>query len=192
MHEPTPTHSDMRLIEATLAGDREAFGELVRSYQERLYNSLIHLLGNEHEAQDITQDAFVQAYRRLSTFRGQSGFYTWLFRIARNLAISKLRSRRQTSSLHQADGSIREIESPDGAPQQPLENHETISQVRRALARLDEDQRTILVLREFDGLDYEAIADILEIPVGTVRSRLHRARHQLKDELIALGITSPN
>jgi RNA polymerase sigma-70 factor, ECF subfamily len=192
MNEPIPNQHDSRLIEATLAGDREAFGELVHTYQERLYNSLIHLLGNEHEAQDVTQDAFVQAFRRLDSFRGQSGFYTWIFRIARNLAISRLRRRRATSSLHHSDGTLREIEGSDGAPHHPLESVETISRVRQALANLEEDQRTILVLREFEGMDYEAIAELLEIPVGTVRSRLHRARQQLKDELTALGMSTPN
>lgn len=192
MNEPKLSQSDNHLIEATMAGDRDAFGELVRRYQDRLFNSLIHLLGSEHEAQDVTQDSFVQAYRRLSSFRGDSHFYTWIFRIARNLAISRIRSRKSTASLYQEDGSLRDIESSDSAPQRPLDVEETVAQVRRALARLEEDQRTILVLREFDGMEYEAIAEILEIPVGTVRSRLHRARHQLKEELIALGIQSPN
>ncbi len=192
MNEPKSSQTDNQLIEATLAGDRDAFGELVRRYQDRLFNSLIHLLGSEHEAQDVTQDSFVQAYRRLSSFRGDSHFYTWIFRIARNLAISRIRSRKSTASLYQENGSLRDIESSDSAPQRPLDVEETVTQVQRALARLEEDQRTILVLREFDGLEYEAIAEILEIPVGTVRSRLHRARHQLKEELIALGIQSPN
>ncbi len=192
MNEPRPSQSDNHLIKATMAGDRDAFGELVRRYQDRLFNSLIHLSGSEHEAQDVTQEAFLQAYRRLSSFRGDSHFYTWIFRIARNLAISRIRSRKATSSLYQEDGSLRDIESSGSAPQRPMDVEETVTQVRRALARLEEDQRTILVLREFDGLEYDAIAEILEIPVGTVRSRLHRARQQLKEELIALGIQSPN
>ena len=186
-----PSHdSEARLIQAALAGDTHAFGDLVTKYQDRLFNSLIHVLGNEYDAQDITQDAFIQAFRRLDSFRGQSAFYTWLFRVARNLAISRLRGRRQTSSLHAADGALREIEGHDEKPGQALESAESVAQLQRALAKLPEDQRAILVLREFDGLEYETIAEVLEIPVGTVRSRLHRARGQLKDELIALGLTT--
>jgi RNA polymerase sigma-70 factor, ECF subfamily len=190
MNDKSSHDSEARLIQAALAGDTQAFGDLVTKYQDRLFNSLIHVLGNEYDAQDITQDAFIQAFRRLDSFRGQSAFYTWLFRIARNLAISRLRGRRQTSSLHAADGSLREIEGPDDKPEQSLESAESVAQLQQALAKLPEDQRIILVLREFDGLEYETIAEVLEIPVGTVRSRLHRARGQLKDELIALGMTT--
>ncbi len=190
MNDKSSHDSEVRLIQAALAGDSQAFGDLVIKYQDRLFNSLIHVLGNEYDAQDITQDAFIQAFRRLDSFRGQSAFYTWLFRIARNLAISRLRGRRQTSSLHASDGSMREIEGDDDKPDQSMESAESVAQLRRALAKLPEDQRIILVLREFDGLEYESIAETLEIPVGTVRSRLHRARSQLKDELTALGLTT--
>ncbi|MEQ1902895.1 MAG: sigma-70 family RNA polymerase sigma factor [Pirellulaceae bacterium] len=190
MNDKSSHDSEARLIQAALAGDTQAFGDLVTKYQDRLFNSLIHVLGNEYDAQDITQDAFIQAFRRLDSFRGQSAFYTWLFRIARNLAISRLRGRKQTSSLHAADGSMREIEGHDDKPEQSLESAESVAQLQQALAKLPEDQRIILVLREFDGLEYETIAEVLEIPVGTVRSRLHRARGQLKGELIALGMTT--
>ncbi|MEZ6093548.1 MAG: sigma-70 family RNA polymerase sigma factor [Pirellulaceae bacterium] len=184
-------HDDSFLIQATLDGKHEAFGHLVERYQDRLYGSLIHVLGCEAEALDIAQDAFVQAFRRLDSFRGQSAFYTWLFRIGRNLAISRLRRRKPTASLHNHDGEAIDIADQSTAPAGGIESEETIGQLHIALQRLSEEHRTIIVLRELNEMDYDAIADVLEIPVGTVRSRLHRARQQLKQELEAIGAT-PN
>lgn len=189
MNQQQPTHDDQTLIQATLAGDREAFGGLVLRYQDRLFNSLILVLGCEADAQDVTQDAFVQAFRRLDSFRGQSSFYTWLFRVGRNLAISRLRSRRKTASLSGHDGSNLDLPGTEPGPDAPLEVAESIQQLQAALARLSEEHRSIVVLRELEGMDYDAIATALDIPVGTVRSRLHRARSQLKMELEAIGVS---
>ncbi len=191
MNQPQPTDIDQLEIQATLAGDRDAFGRLVLKYQNRLFHSLQIVLGCETEALDIAQDTFVQAFRKLDSFRGQSLFYTWLFRIGRNLAISRLRTKRHHASLNTRDGSILDLPGEPSPPGQQIETDESVQQIHQALARLSEEHRSIIVLRELEGFDYEAIADILEVPVGTVRSRLHRARSQLKMELEALG-AAPN
>ena len=178
-------HEDRRLIAQTLDGCPSAFGQLVRKYQDRLYHALVHTLGNEHDAQDVTQEAFLQAYTKLNTFQHAARFYTWLYRIAFNLAMNHLRRRRpERFSDHKpgADGHWeRTLASPP--EEDPLERQETCGQVQRALQRLAEDFRAILVLREMEGYSYEEIAEVLQLPIGTVRSRLHRARCQMREEL---------
>jgi RNA polymerase sigma-70 factor (ECF subfamily) len=175
---------DAPLIAATLAGDSAAFGSLVGLYQDRLYNSLLRVVGSADDAGDIVQDAFVQAFVKLDTFRGSSAFYTWLYRIAFNLAMSRARRERKTASL---DGMklLAGCEPVDGrpAPETNLEQREQVEMVHAALNELSTEYRTILVLREIDGCRYEEIAEILGLPVGTVRSRLFRARMALRNEL---------
>jgi len=175
---------DASLIAATLAGDTAAFGRLVGQYQDRLYNSLLRVLGSAEDAADITQDAFVQAFTKLETFRGSSAFYTWLYRIAFNLAMSHARRGRKTASLDGIKAMVGE-EPMDGAPaiDTGLIQQERIELVQTALAQLGMDYRQILVLREIEGYSYEEIAEILELPVGTVRSRLFRARMHMRDLL---------
>ena len=176
--------NDALLIEKTLAGDRSAFGQLVRKYQDRLFNTLAHLVHVPQEAEDLVQEAFVQAYVKLETFRGQSAFYTWLYRIAFNLAISHLRRERSEMSIdqHQQQTGSEPVERADGPGEEALRAEE-IRQVQEAIGRLSEQHRAIVVLRDIEGLDYETIAEILQIPPGTVRSRLHRARLALRNEL---------
>jgi RNA polymerase sigma-70 factor (ECF subfamily) len=175
---------DAQLIETTLAGQSTAFGELVTRYQDRLYNAVVHITGSTEDARDVVQDAFVQAFVKLNTFRGNSAFYTWLYRIAMNLAISHCRRRRPTVSIEgsrEATGSD-PVDHSDG-PTAGLEQNDRVTQVRQALASLSDEHRTVLVLREMEECSYENIAEMLDLPIGTVRSRLHRARLQLKDEL---------
>ena len=175
---------DASLIAATLAGDSAAFGRLVGLYQDRLYNSLLRVLGSAEDARDIAQDAFVQAFLKLKTFRGSSAFYTWLYRIAYNLAMSHARRGHKTTSL---DGVKAEwgSEPMDGqpAPDADILRQEQVELVHAGLAALSMEYRQVLVLREIDGCRYEEIAEILELPIGTVRSRLFRARLQLRDYL---------
>jgi RNA polymerase sigma-70 factor (ECF subfamily) len=176
---------DAPLIEATLAGDKAAFGQLVGRYQDRLYNSLVRVLGSAEDARDIVQDAFVQAFLKLNTFRGSSAFYTWLYRIAFNLAMSHARKGRPMRSLDQQK-SVHGAEPVDGqpAPEASLASRERVELVHAALAQLSAEYRQILVLRELEGCRYDEIAEILELPAGTVRSRLFRARLQLRDHLV--------
>jgi RNA polymerase sigma-70 factor (ECF subfamily) len=175
---------DSQLIDEALAGKSSAFGQLVCRYQDRLYNTLVHVTGSAEDARDVAQDAFVQAFIRLETFQRTSAFYTWLYRIAVNQAISRIRRRKPTVSIEKVreQSGDEPLDSGDG-PQGRIEQQERVDQVQAALGRLNEPYRTILVLREIEGCDYETIAEMLELPIGTVRSRLHRARCQLREEL---------
>lgn len=174
---------DNQLIEAALAGNSAAFGELVRKYQDRLYNTMTHLTRSSEDARDVVQDAFVKAFVKLDSFQRSSGFYTWLYRIAFNTAMSQQRRRRPTQPVGARSDCGEEALDPAAGPGDRLEREELALQVRAALETLSDEHRTVLVLRDIDGCDYEAIAEMLGIPVGTVRSRLHRARLQLRDQL---------
>jgi RNA polymerase sigma-70 factor, ECF subfamily len=175
---------DATLIAAALAGDSAAYGRLVGLYQDRLYNSLLRVLGSPEDACDLTQDSFVQAFVKLDSFRGRSAFYTWLYRIAFNLAMSHTRRTRKMVSL---DGVKTDwgSEPMDGqaAPDAGILRREQAELVQAGLEALSIEYRQILVLREIEGCSYEQIAEILELPIGTVRSRLFRARLQLRDHL---------
>ena len=184
MNEPSAQFDDQQLIRETLDGKPEAFGSLIQKYQNRLYNGMVHVLRNEVEAEDVVQDAFVLAYTKLNTFKGKSAFFTWLYRIAYNAAITRIRRRRPTVSLEGKDEGQR-LDFPDAgsAPSDRMQRDEQSVQLNQALEKLSEEHRSILVLREMEDMDYEAISEILDLPIGTVRSRLHRARGQLKEQL---------
>ena len=184
MNEIGPANEDAKWIERSISGDTEAFGCLVNKYQHRLYNSMVHFLRDETEAEDVVQESFVLSFTRLSKFRGNSSFYTWLYRIAVNAAISRRRKKRPKVSVERDLGdSGAGIDGSGPRPGDRIEEFERAGQLHAALNRLSEEHRLILVLREMDELSYEEISDILKTPVGTVRSRLHRARSQLKEEL---------
>jgi RNA polymerase sigma-70 factor (ECF subfamily) len=174
---------DTQLIDQALAGNTDAFGQLVLKYQDRLFNTVFHVVGHAEDARDIVQEALVQAFLKLESFEGRSAFYTWLYRIAFNVAVSHRRRRRPIASLDRRREA--NMDPPDDAPSpvENLEQKERNGQVRQAIAQLADDHRAVLVLREIDGCCYETIAEILDLPVGTVRSRLHRARLQLRDAL---------
>ncbi len=178
---------DQDLIDSCLAGRREAFGLLVERYQHRLYGSLVHVTGSTEQARDIAQDAFVHAFEKLSTFRGQSQFYSWLFRIALNAAISAQRKTQRVTGSVDAVKEATGQEPVDGragaVPWDRLETQERQMLVQRALAELPEEYRAALVLKEMDDLKYEEIAAVLQVPLGTVRSRIHRARQELRARL---------
>jgi RNA polymerase sigma-70 factor (ECF subfamily) len=177
---------DQRLVRASLNGDTEAFGQLVRRYQDRLYPTLLRLTGSPDDALDLLQDAFIRAFQKLDRFRGQSSFFTWVYRIAVNLALSERRHRKCQPHCS-AVSNLEQFEERSGAdhrdPSLPLEQFEEEQRIQRALMQLPEDGRAIVVLRDLDGLSYEEIAEALRVPIGTVRSRLHRARCELKQIL---------
>lgn len=176
--------NDHQLIDQALAGDSAAFGELVRKYQDRLYHTLMHVLGSADDALDAVQDAFVQAFVKLETFSRSAAFYTWLYRIALNTAASHRRRRHRSVSLdYLRETTAHEPCDNGAAPDGRLHQQERVDQVQSALAALSEEHRVVLVLREMDGCDYETMAQVLELPIGTVRSRLHRARLQLRELL---------
>ncbi|MDA7978486.1 MAG: sigma-70 family RNA polymerase sigma factor [Pirellulales bacterium] len=174
--------NDAELIQATLAGDTAAFGDLVRAYQDRLFNSLVHVVRCPEEAQDVVQDAFVQAFTKLSTFKGTSAFYTWLYRIAFNVSISRRRKRRPSVSLEHGKDEMGAEPAAALVPDR-MELTERAAQLNTALEALTEEHRTVLILREMEDCSYEEIAEMLDLPIGTVRSRLHRARMDLREHL---------
>ena len=181
------TPDDTQLITDCLGGRTEAFDQLVLRYQDRLYNTLVKMLRSADDARDIAQDAWVHAFHKLGTFRGNSAFYSWLFRIAFNAAVSERRKTRRTPASLDA-GRERAGHEPadgrvDGEPSHSMEQVERQVLVRRALGQLSDEYRTVLVLKEIEDLKYEEIAEIVGCPIGTVRSRIHRARLELREKL---------
>lgn len=177
-------NNDARLIDETLAGNTASFGELVCKYQDRLFHTMVHVVGSREEAEDVVQDAFVKAFVKLKTFQGASAFYTWLYRIAFNVSVSRKRRKIPELSVETAREVVgSDLEDRGETPSDPLERKESIAQVQCALAALHAEQRAILILREIEGNTYEEISKVLNLPIGTVRSRLHRARLQFFDRL---------
>lgn len=178
---------ESQLINRALAGDSSAYGVLVQRYQDRLYSAIVNVVGCRVEAEDVVQDAFVQAYVKLDTFQQNSKFFTWIYRIAFNAALSRRRRRRVTVSVEQSrEDTGNEPESDDDAPEDRMMREERVGEVQRALLELTEDHRAILILREMQEMAYEDIADVLNISIGTVRSRLSRARNALRDQLLKM------
>lgn len=187
MNKSTANQEDQELIRQTLAGKKEAFGRIISKYQNRLYNGMVQILRNETEAEDVVQDAFVLAFTKLNSFKGNSAFFTWLYRIAYNVAITRLRRRKPTVPLDGV-GETGRMDFPDAGPgpDDRIQKDEQAVQLNQALARLSDEHRAILILREMDDLDYDAISAVLDLPIGTVRSRLHRARTHLREHLEAI------
>ena len=173
---------DHRLIADCLRGESSAFGVLVRRYQDRLYHTVYRLVGNAEDAQDVVQEAFLSAYQSLGNFKGDSLFFTWLYRIAVNTAISL--KRKQRAVLRLGGPGAEPLDPSDlSRPGHALEQAEQGRRVQRALTRLSAEHRAVLVLKDMEGQKYEAIAEVLGVPIGTVRSRLHRARLELRELL---------
>ena len=177
--------TDQQLVARVQKGDLRAFDMLVLKYQHKIFSLISRYVRDADEVQDVAQEAFIKAYRSLPGFRGDSAFYTWLYRIAINTAKNHLvsRSRRPPGSdveledaeYFESGGGLRTIETPETA----LFGEELKAVVQDAISALSEDLRTAITLREFDGLSYEDIADIMDCPVGTVRSRISRAREAI-------------
>jgi RNA polymerase sigma-70 factor (ECF subfamily) len=178
---------DHRLIAECLKGEKAAFGELVRRYQDRLYNTVYRLVDNAEDAQDVVQDAFLNAYQALGNFKGDSLFFTWLYRIAVNTAISMKRKHRVAISMdtQREEGVLVEpIDTSEfSRPGHALEKAERERRIQNALGRLSAEHRTVLVMKDMEGQKYETMAEVLQVPIGTIRSRLHRARVELRELL---------
>ena len=174
---------DNRLIAECLRGRVQAFEELVCRYQDRLYNTVYRLLGNAEDARDAVQDAFINAYQSLNSFKGDSQFFTWLYRIAINTAISLKRKNRNLQVFRGPDMPEPIDESPTSKPEHAMESAEDEKRVQAALNRLSPEHRTVLILKDLEGQKYDAMAELLNVPIGTIRSRLHRARLELRQLL---------
>ena len=176
---------DRELVARCQLGEADAFNELVGRHQDRVYAAVTRFCGNGEDAADVVQRAFINAFRKIAEFKGDAAFSTWIYRIAFNQAISYRRENRRTSvSIHgkDDDGLIAEPVD-DRAPGESMESAETQRKVQQALEQLEEGDRQIIILKDLQGQSYDEIAVILQVPKGTVRSRLHRARMELKEKL---------
>ena len=180
----TARETDQQLVVRAQRGDTRAFDLLVLKYQGRIATLVSRFLNDPSEVEDVTQEAFIKAFRALPKFRGESAFYTWLYRIASNAAKNHLvaRGRRPSADADVEDAeyydegdSLRDSETPEDM----LFGQELAEVVKLALDELPDELRAALTLREFDGLSYEEIADVMSCPVGTVRSRIFRAREAI-------------
>ncbi len=180
---------DRQLVARVQKGDKRAFDLLVLKYQSRILALVVRFVQDSHEAQDVTQEAFIKAYRALGNFRGDSAFYTWLYRIAINTAKNYLVSRNrrppasgidaQDAEFFEGDHALKNIDSPERL----LLRDEIDKTVQDSIGKLPEDLRVALTLREYEGLSYEDIAAVMQCPVGTVRSRIFRAREAVDKAL---------
>jgi RNA polymerase sigma-70 factor (ECF subfamily) len=185
----TQDDNDQQLVQRVQKGDKSAFDLLVLKYQHRVLKLVSRFVSDAAEAQDIAQEAFLKAYRALPSFRGDSAFYTWLYRIAINTAKNTLVSNRrrpvdfnldlQDPEQYDRHAKLKEVDTPEGV----LLTEEIRQVVERAMQQLPEDLRTAIVLREIEGLSYEEIAEAMDCPVGTVRSRIFRAREAIDKRL---------
>ena len=186
---PGPADADERvLIERCRAGDVAAFEPLVEKYRQRVWRLAFQVLRDREEAWDCAQDAFVRAFQSLASFRGQSAFYTWLFRIAMNVATDRLRARGAQGRAFgtqpvPAEEWERTAPDPGARPDQAAVGAEQRLRIRRALDTLPPNARTIIMLSDVEGLSYREIASVLNCPIGTVMSRLHNARKRLRSAL---------
>jgi len=179
------------LVARSRDGDRDAFEELVRRYERGIYNLAYRMMGNRDDAADLAQEAFVKAFESLHGFRGRASFQTWLYRIATNACLDELRRRRRfrTRSLDRGfetdEGEVVvEPGDPSPGPEERVQKREIQRAVHRAIGTLSPDHRAVVVLRDIKGLSYGEIAASLRISVGTVKSRLNRARSALKERFL--------
>ena len=183
--------NDSAVVERVRAGDKQAFNLLVARYQYKIQNLVARLIRDPAEQEDVAQEAFIKAYRAIGNFRGDSAFYTWLYRIAINTAKNHLVGAGRKPPARDVDlddftmtGQVEglvEMNSPEAI----LQNDELVNTIRQAIAELPDELREAIMLREFDGLSYEDIADVMGCPIGTVRSRIFRARDAIE---LAMGL----
>ncbi len=181
--------ADLQMVKKVQKGDRRAFDMLVMKYQQRIAALISRYVKDSHEVQDVAQEAFIKAYRAINNFRGDSAFYTWMYRIAINTAKNHLliKNRRPPGS----DVELEDAEFYEGSdglkdhttPENSLSRDRLESAVYKAIEGLPEDLKMALTLREFDGMSYEEIADVMETPIGTVRSRIFRARESVDKKI---------
>lgn len=183
------SQTDLELVKRVQAGEKKAFDVLVLKYQQRVINLVMRYVHDQFIAMDVSQEAFIKAYRGLKNFRGDSAFYTWLYRIAINTAKNHLVT--QSRRLPASDIDAQEAESYTGAeglqnmgsPEEELNKNEVHSTIIAAFESLPDDLRTAITLREIEGFSYEEIAEAMECPIGTVRSRIFRAREAIEEKL---------
>ena len=181
--------NDNEIVERVRNGDKQAFNLLVAKYQFRIKNLISRFIKDNIEQEDVTQEAFIKAYRAIDRFRGESAFYTWLYRIAVNTAKNHLVAvgRRPPSQDMDVDETMEvrtvELLTESSTPDAILENDELVEVIRDAVQNLPDELKQAITLREFDGLSYEDIASVMDCPIGTVRSRIFRAREAIEQAM---------
>lgn len=175
------------LIDECRRGRVEAFGELIQPYQDRLHNTLYRMAGSAEDAAELLQDALIRAFRGLDSYQGESAFYTWLYRIAVNVFFSNRRRRRLRMVRGENRADLDRLPASEDVardrPSRGIEEKELRQTIEQALGAVPDPYRAVLVLKDIEGLKYEEIAEVLRVPVGTVRSRLHRARAEMRERL---------
>lgn len=189
--DQTVEDQDRLLLTRAVAGDEQAFAALVNKYRNRIFNFAYRYCNDRQEAEDLTQEVFIKAYRNLAGFRGESKFSTWLFQITKNQAINRVRMLSRRMRFHmrsnvnsEGEDLIDRVASENPGQHELVQGREEQKVVQRAIQRLAPSFRVALILRDIEDLSYEEIGSILELPEGTVKSRIHRARSELKKLLI--------
>ena len=177
--------NELLLISRARGSDREAFGELVEQYRDNVYRLAYRMCGNAYDADEAAQEAFVAAWRALPNFRGDAKFSTWLYRLTTNAAIDVMRREKRHQTV--GDGEMVDLADDADSPQETVERTEQQEAVQKALATLSEEYREVLLLRYMEELDYAEIAEVLQLPSGTVKSRINRAKAALKTALLKSG-----
>lgn len=184
--------TEAELIQQSCAGSIDAFEQLILLYEKRVYTIAYKYMGNHEDANDMAQEALIKAYQSIGSFRGEAAFGTWLGKITANRCLDELRKRKklQTTSLEDTleleEGCVKkELESPAVTPEEHAVQQETAAYMQMLIGELKEEYRVAIVLREIDGYSYEAIADSLSCSVGTVKSRISRARQYLRERILA-------
>jgi len=173
--------SDSELIYRINNGDEKAFNELIERYQNRVYNTAYRIMGNHEDALDLAQESFIRIYKNLKNFKGRSSFSTWLFRITTNLCLDELRKRKRKPELQEEN--FQNIYKEEDNPERISLSRELNQLIQEKIDLLAPEQKIVFTLREFQGLSYQEIADITGISIGTVKSRLSRARQNLREDL---------
>lgn len=185
--------NDQEVVERAKQGDQDAFAQLVTEHQNRVYTLALRLVNDREEAADLAQEAFVRAWQGLGSFQGESSFATWMYRLTTNVCIDHLRKQKRREgveasvSLDDPDSGWAEPADWEGDPQRKLERSEQGRALEQGLARLPDWQRRVLVLRELSGLSYQEISHTLDVDLGTVKSRIARARMSLRKILLEDG-----
>lgn len=178
-----------RRIAQVVKGDQEAYTDIVDFYKDKVYQICYRMLGNKHEAEDVAQEAFLRAYLNIHTFKQELKFSSWLYRIATNLCIDRMRKKKPDyyldSEVAGTDGLTlySQIPSNQRTPDQDVENIELADTIQKEISKLPEKYRSVIVLRYIDELSLNEISDILDMPLGTVKTRIHRGRDALKEQL---------
>ena len=177
--------SDEKLIFRFQEGDINAYNELVKRYKDRLFNFVLRYFNNSEQAEDVVQDTLIKLYTHASYYKNIAKFSTWIFTIAKNNALTELRKnkRKKTDSLWTDDGQVIDINSKEESLESKVQNEIAIDQLNKFLDEIPENFRMAVVLRDFQELSYEEISKILEIPIGTIKSRINRGRIQLAEKM---------